>query len=223
MSNPLNRSEIKWGSIYAVIQYFLLGEIALLLNYLLRLPAWVLQVGIFALNFLFTILIFRKFLLSSAKAALRHPFKVLGFSLLGLLIYYISSFLVSIVILVVCPDYGNLNDAAISEMSRQSGIWMLVSTVLFVPVAEEAVFRGLLFRGIYDRSPFAAWTLSVALFSAVHIVGYIGLYDPLRLLLAFIQYLPAGLCLAFAYKETDTIIAPILMHTCVNLIGMSFQ
>lgn len=223
MSNPLNRSEIKWGSIYAVIQIFLLGDIALLLNYLLRLPAWVLQVGIFVLNFLFTLLIFRKFLLNSAKTALRHPFKVLGFSLLGLLIYYISSFLVSIVILIICPDYGNLNDAAISELSRQSGIWMMVGTVLFVPVAEECVFRGLLFRGIYDRSPFAAWALSAVLFSAVHIIGYIGLYDPLRLLMAFIQYLPAGLCLAFAYKETDTIIAPILMHTCVNLIGMSLQ
>lgn len=223
MSNPLNRSEIKWGSIYAVIQIFLLGDIALLLNYLLRLPAWVLQVGIFVLNFLFTLLIFRKFLLNSAKTALRHPFKVLGFSLLGLLIYYISSFLVSIVILIICPDYGNLNDAAISELSRQSGIWMMVGTVLFVPVAEECVFRGLLFRGIYDRSPFAAWALSAVLFSAVHIIGYIGLYDPPRLLMAFIQYLPAGLCLAFAYKETDTIIAPILMHTCVNLIGMSLQ
>ena len=177
--------------------------------------------GVFALNFLCTLVIFRRFLLTACKTALQHPLKTLGFSLLGLVLYYIGTFFVTLLILILQPDYLNLNDSSISQLSQQSGIWMAVGTVLLVPVAEECVFRGLLFRGIYDRKPVLAGVLSVCLFSAVHIVGYIGIYTPVHLLLAFLQYLPAGLCLNFAYKKADTIIAPILMHTCINLIGMS--
>lgn len=209
------------GSIYAIFQFFLLPQLAAIVNLFLQLPGWVLQVGVFALNFLCTALIFRRFLRTAFQTALRHPLKALGYSLLGLVLYYIGTYLVSRMILLLQPDYLNLNDASISQLSRQSGIWMTVGTVLLVPVAEECVFRGLLFRGCYDRKPVLAWLLSTALFSAVHIVGYIGIYEPSMLLLAFLQYLPAGLCLNFAYQKGDTIIAPILIHSCINLIGMS--
>lgn len=221
MTNPLKKSEVKWGSIYAVIQFFLLGDIALILKLAFDIPVWILQMGIFALNFLCTLIIFRHFLYGNLMTAVQKPGRVIGFTLLGIVLHYLSTFLVSFIILMIRPDYLNLNDATISEMSQQSGFWMLVGTVLLVPVAEECVFRGLLFRGFYDRSPILAWGLSVGLFSAVHILGYIGLYDPIKLLLAFLQYLPAGMCLAFVYKKTDTILTPILMHTCINLIGMS--
>lgn len=209
------------GSVYAVFQFFLLPYLAVFINHFLQLPAWALQVGVFALNFFCTVLIFHRFLLSACKTALRRPLKTLGYSLLGLVLHFIGTYFVSRIIVLLQPDYLNYNDASISAMSRQSGIWMTVGTVLFVPAAEECVFRGLLFRGIYDRRPVFAWLLSTALFSAVHIAGYIGIYEPSKLLLAFLQYLPAGLCLNLAYRKSDTIIAPILMHTCINLIGMS--
>lgn len=223
MTNPLKKSEIIWGSTYAFIQFFLLGDIALILKLAFGIPVWMLQLGIFALNFLCTVIIFRRFLWNSCKTALHKPLKILGYTILGLVLYFVSTFVMSFIILMIRPDYLNLNDVSISQMSQESGIWMTVGTVLLVPVAEETVFRGLLFRSFYDRSPFLAWMLSVCLFSAVHILGYIGLYDPVKLLLAFLQYLPAGICLIFAYKETDTIITPILMHTCINLIGMSIS
>ena len=40
------------------------------------------------------------------------------------------------------------------------------------------------------------------------------------LLLCFVQYLPAGLCLGWAYARADSIFAPTLMHMIINLIGM---
>ena len=223
MSNPLKKSEITWGCIYAFIQFFVLGDIAYILYYLWDIPLWRLQVGIFALNFLCTIIIFRSFLANACATALRKPFRVLAYAIIGLLLYFAGNFWFSILIMLIRPDYLNLNDASISEMAQQSGIWMTVGAVLFVPLAEETVFRGLCFRGIYDRNPVLAWILSVCLFSAVHILGYIGTYDPVMLLLAFLQYIPAGICLAFIYKKTNTIITPILMHTLINLIGMTVR
>ena len=57
-------------------------------------------------------------------------------------------------------------------------------------------------------------------FACIHIVGYIGTYSPLELVMAVLQYLPAGLSLAWAYTKADSIFAPILIHACINLIAV---
>ena len=38
--------------------------------------------------------------------------------------------------------------------------------------------------------------------------------------MAVLEYLPAGLSLAWAYAKSDTIFAPILMHACINFVAM---
>jgi membrane protease YdiL (CAAX protease family) len=38
-----------------------------------------------------------------------------------------------------------------------------------------------------------------------------------------VQYLPAGLALAWAYEKADTIWAPILMHMTINQISITFM
>ena len=38
--------------------------------------------------------------------------------------------------------------------------------------------------------------------------------------MAFLQYLPAGLCLAWAYTKADTIFAPILIHAIINAVSI---
>lgn len=220
MSNPLSQKEIISGSCYALFQFFILPEISLIIKQLTGLPAWSMQFGMFLLNFICTILIFRHFLAANWETFSEKTFPILGIVLLGLLGYYLSNFLINELIMLVRPDYYNLNDASISLLAAQNRFLMIVGTVLLVPTAEEALFRGLLFRGIYDRKPIAAWILCVSLFSLVHIIGYLGHYDGIRLLLAFIQYLPAGLVLCFVYKKTDTIFAPILLHTLINFVGM---
>jgi len=79
----------------------------------------------------------------------------------------------------------------------------------------------LIFRELYGKSRWAAYLVSIAAFAAVHIIGYLRVYSPMELLLSFLQYLPAGLCLAWSYAKSDTIFAPILIHTAVNAIGIS--
>ena len=55
----------------------------------------------------------------------------------------------------------------------------------------------------------------------IHILGYIGQYAPLELFMAFLQYLPAGMCLAWSYIRGDTLFAPILIHAAVNYIAIT--
>ena len=58
------------------------------------------------------------------------------------------------------------------------------------------------------------------LFSAIHILGYIGKASTLTLVLSFLQYLPAGLCLAWSYAKSETILTPIVIHTLINAWGI---
>ena len=97
---------------------------------------------------------------------------------------------------------------------------MAIGTVFLVPVAEEALHRGLIFGSLYQKSHMAGYLLSAAIFSAVHIFGYTGVYTPLHLVLAFLQYIPAGLTLCWAYRLSGSIYAPILIHATINAISL---
>ena len=80
------------------------------------------------------------------------------------------------------------------------------------------MYRGLVFRNLYSRNKILAYSVSILLFAAIHILGYLGRYSPLELAMAVLQYLPAGLCLAWSYAKADTIFAPIFMHAAINYI-----
>ena len=38
--------------------------------------------------------------------------------------------------------------------------------------------------------------------------------------MCFVQYLPAGLMLAWSYEKSNTIVTPILIHTVINAIAI---
>ena len=220
MITKMDRSEILWGSIYYVLSYFLLPYLFSFLGILLPIPQWLCQVALFFSNFLFTLLIFRRFLLKSLKTALGSPGRFFGYTALGFVFYYTANFVIVYLITLLRPDFTNLNDSTIVSLAQDGGIWIAASAVVLVPVAEETLFRGLFFNAFGKKHPIGAWFLSAGVFSAIHIVGYIGSYDVFSFALAFIQYLPAGFCLAYAYKASGTILAPIFMHTVINLIGV---
>ena len=118
------------------------------------------------------------------------------------------------------PDFSNVNNDHILSMADEQFTLMAVGAIFLAPFAEEVLFRGLVFRGLFDKHPLLAYGLSMTLFAMVHISGYIGKFDPLLLALCFLQYLPAGYCLCFAYHRSGTILAPILMHMLANIAAV---
>lgn len=221
MQVSLSTKERLLGGIYGLLEFFLLPYAAQLAGLLWNIPVWGLNCGLFVLNAVCLSLLMRRFLADNLRCALRFPWKTLRFAAVGLVLYYLGSMLMGMLILVLRPDYLNLNDQSVSAMVSDGGIWMGLATVLCVPLAEELLFRGVLLRGLYDRSPVLAVCLSSGLFSLAHVAGYIGIYDPAELALAFLQYLPAGLALAFAYRRSGNILAPVLMHMAINQISLS--
>ena len=74
---------------------------------------------------------------------------------------------------------------------------------------------------LWRWSRFWAYAISAAVFCAVHVLSYVGRYEPALLALNFLQYLPAGLILAWAYEKSGSILCPILIHMGVNALGMA--
>lgn len=211
-----------WGWIYLALQLIVIPALLTLGNVYLQLGLSEAELNFifFCLNFICVTIIFHPFLISNGIRAIRAPQKVIYAALVAFTAYWILTYLVSGLIAAVYPDFFNVNDAAIATMVSDEYRLMLVGTVFLVPVTEELLYRGLIFAGLYNRSAVLAYTVSTAAFALLHVFGYIGLYDPLHLLLCLLEYVPAGLCLGWVYAKADSIWAPILVHILVNLIGM---
>ncbi len=221
LSVTLTKTGIILGVGYLLIQLLVIPQILLWGNYLLGSPLTDAQVNFlfFAINFLVITVVFRSFLWENFKILLESPWHVLRYAGAGLLLYWLGSFLVGSLILRIAPDFVNANDQSVAAMRQENFLLISVGTVLLVPVAEEMLFRGVIFGGLHRKWPVIAYVVSTVLFACLHLLAYIGTYTPVQLLLAFLQYVPAGLCLAWAYVKSDCIWAPIFIHIAVNQIG----
>ena len=194
-------------------------------NSLLASPLSATEVNLlyFCINFLGAVLIFWKFLWESVKKAVRTPQRCLLVAAIGYGLYRLAGLLLAFVIVYIRPDFANVNDETIAQLAGEHYPLMVIATVLLVPIYEELFYRGLFFQGLHKKSRVLAYGASIVVFACIHVMGYIGMYDPVILLLCFAQYLPAGAALAWAYEKSDTIVTPILMHIVINSIGFLFM
>lgn len=218
-----SRREMLLGCIYLTLYLAVLPRlIPLLALFLLpQLNAAQINFIFFAVDFAAITAILFSFLCRSLRDARKAPGPAIWYAILGYLgTQTLGSILVRF-ILRIEPEFANINDMAINSLIAENFVLMAIGTVILAPITEELLFRGLVFRGLYDRSPLAAYLISMVLFSSIHITGYIGHYPPKMLVLCFIQYLPAAYCLNFAYRRSGTIAAPILTHMLLNLAALS--
>ena len=216
-------NEFVIGFIYYALQLIVIPALLVVVNlFLLPKPysEAVVNFAFFGMNFVAVILIFRKFLQQNLQLALAQPWRVLRFAGIGLIIYFLGTSLVTTVATWIHPAFTNINDQSIMLMVQEHYSLMVIGTVILVPIAEEAFYRGLVFRQLFDRNPVLAYLVSIVVFSVVHIAGYVGMADGLTLVLCFFQYLPAGFALAWAYHRTGSIFTSVLLHMAVNQIGM---
>ena len=89
--------------------------------------------------------------------------------------------------------------------------WLVVVTiVVFAPIAEELFFRGIVFNAwLRESGPTWAYVGSAALFAVIH-------FSLASLLPIFLL----GLALAWIYRRTGSLLAPIAMHATVNGISV---
>lgn len=217
-----NKRLTAWGIGYLLFQLLVLPTILSLFLLILELPLddSKLNMLYYTVNFGILVCIFWRFLQDNLRHALENIGAVLLPAVVGFFVYRFSSTVVDMVIYGIFPDFYNANDANINSMAQgQLPMWAF-ATIVLVPPVEELLFRGTLFGGFYNKHKVLAWILSVLGFALVHVIGYIGYYSWEMLLLCTIQYLPAGICFAAAYRASGNIFTPILMHSAINAIAI---
>ena len=222
-SPQLSRNEVIAGWSYYAFSMLALPIVLSYVNALLPQPLTEARLNFvyYVANFTAVLLIFRRFLKLNLQIAVRRLFPVLWYALLGYLGYSALTSILTTLIRTIVPGFANVNDMSIAAMAGKELTLMAIGTVFLVPVAEEMFYRGLMLRHLAGKSRILAYCVSMGVFALVHVVGYIGVYEPLTLLLCFIQYLPAGYCLAWCYANTGTIVTPIVMHMIVNAYGLA--
>ena len=211
-------SERSFGLRYLLFSLIFLGSI---LSLLLGRFSWFQRdTAYFITNFLAVCLIFRRFLLASFRVGFTRFGKVFLAASLALLAYFAASTALDLLYRQIMPEFFNVNDADIYQTALARPWSTIFCTVILVPIAEETLHRGLVFGSLHRKNRTVAYVISSILFCYIHIAGYIGVYEAPVLLLCFLQYLPAGLALAWSYEFSGSILTPILMHTAVNAIAM---
>jgi membrane protease YdiL (CAAX protease family) len=215
-----SKKELILGSLYLAFQWLFLPVIVVLV-FQDSLSVTRMNCMLFAVNFAVTLPIFRRFLRASMEEFLQHP----GFSLFCVLkgfgIYWLGNYVLSFVILGIDPNFANINDATIDAMAAEDFGLMALCTVVLVPIVEELLYRGIFFGGLYNRNRIVAFVVSTLIFALIHVTAYVGYYPPMTLLLCFLQYIPAGIALAWAWMKSGTILTPIVMHMIINAIGIT--
>lgn len=216
-----DRRLTQWGVRYLLFQLLVLPYFLDWLFLILDLPLDNIKLNLlyYTINFAALVGIFWRFLQASLQHALQNIGTVLIPTAVCFLAYRFSSTLLDLGIYTLFPDFFNVNDYNISTMAQESLPMWAFGTIVLVPPAEELIFRGALFGGLYSKNKLLAWAVSVLGFCLLHVIGYVNYYTWDVLLICTIQYLPASICFAAAYRYSGNILSPILIHAAINLIA----
>ena len=220
MTLTLTRFEKRWGWLYLLLQMLVLPFVVGLAMALAGVYSdAAANILCFFLNAALAILFFRRLLVRSFCNAARNWKATVLTALKGFGLYWAINIAVTYMILMLRPDFGNVNDANISTMLDEYPLLMSAAVIFAAPLAEECLFRGWIFTGLARRSIPLAYAVTCGFFAAAHVVGYIGSVDALTLLLCFAQYVGPGIALCWTCRKADSLVAPLLMHMTINAIA----
>ena len=218
----LQKGEITWGLRYLLFELVFLGSLlTLALSWLLpNVRSIHIDTTYFIVNFAAVVGIFHRYLGLSLKHGFAHWKKLLFTAGVGFVVYWLLISGLDALIYGLFPDFQNVNDAGIAQYTREHFWITAVGTVVLVPLTEETLFRGLIFGALRQQNRAVAYLLSVLIFAFVHVMGYFGIAPTSVLMIGFLQYIPAGFVLAWAYEFSGSILTPTLIHMTVNAIAI---
>ena len=140
-------------------------------------------------------------------------FKVFIFSILGIVsVGIISGFFIAFLAKIINPVDGGIS--IVNEYINSGSLFLTIqAAVIFAPIIEELLFRGIIFNRINSK-----WNIWVAILISALIFGFIH-FNLLQGLNAFI----IGLALAYVYAKTRSLWICIFTHSFNNLLSIICQ
>ena len=220
MTLTLTKNEKRWGWLFLLLYLIGVPFAAGLVCGLMGVTSeTVLNIVCFYANAALAILFFRKLLQHSLFIAEQDWKGTIRTAVSGFGLYWLVNAVVNTFVLFIQPDFANVNDQNLSGMIAESPVLMNLALIVAAPLAEECLFRGWLFTGLAEKNVPLAYAVTCGLFSAAHVAGYIGSYEPLTLVLCFLQYIGPSFALCWTCRKNDSLIAPLLLHMSINTIA----
>ena len=137
---------------------------------------------------------------------------------LGFAMYYAGTWAIQALERLLAGQFTIYNNETLNDLIFENRYVMLAVSVVFAPVIEETLVRGVVFGTIRPASRVLAYIVSALLFTLMHNWQYFGLHPFLSILLSCLPYIPASVALAWVYEKAGTIWAPITLHALINAV-----
>lgn len=150
----------------------------------------------------------------------------LGKWLRSIVILFFSLYLVSFICSLLATLLSGAGDSVnqgivIQSLNSQTALTLFV-TIIYAPIVEEIVFRGVLFRGLRHKLNFVCASLISGLsFGSIHIMDSLasGNFNDAWFLLV---YAGLGIFFCFAYEKDDSIATSWMLHLVNNSVSILF-
>lgn len=121
----------------------------------------------------------------------------------------------SLVVQFFLPDDPSVNQQIATDLTLSQPLFSFFAVVIFAPLTEELIFRGMLARYLFPKQDNSKQTLlfllvSSVLFALIHSPGT---------LQQFLVYASLGLSLGLAYVSRKGLIYSISLHALNNLVS----
>jgi len=112
------------------------------------------------------------------------------------------------------------NQLLIIQVFKEAPLYIIFVAVIFAPIVEEILFRGIIYRSLrYFKFKYVALLISSFLFGFLHVYEsfVIGRYEDLWFIPV---YMAIGWFMALIYEKSGDILAPIALHMVYNAIAV---
>lgn len=139
----------------------------------------------------------------------------------GIGIVYGLSIIANLIVMFLLgnQNQGSANQQLFETYLSSQPILMFVQAVIFAPILEELLFRGIIFRTLREKGKILAHVVAAGLFGFLHV--YSGLFaGDMTQLIHMLPYVLMGFAFGYAYEKKGTIFVPIVVHALNNFIAI---
>lgn len=129
--------------------------------------------------------------------------------------YVLPALYIFLIIISFLPDDPSVNQQIATDLTLSQPLFSFFAVVIFAPLTEEIVFRGMLARYLFPKQDNSKRTLifllvSSLLFALIHFPGDVQ---------QFFVYFSLGFSLGLAYVSRKGLVYSISLHALNNLVG----
>ena len=136
----------------------------------------------------------------------------------GMVLMYLALAIGNLFVSLFSSTTTSVNEMTIRTLLKSKPIAMATTTIILAPIAEELVFRGVIFGTLRQFNRPLAYIVSSFVFGFVHVSASV-FAGNVGEMIQMIPYALMGLVLAFIFDQQDNICASILTHMTNNAIS----